>query len=254
MKKSISLIVAVLLSWPSFARAEDRRLGITFDLTYLSKWLSKGAEAYGQQGALFKTIDVDLYGTGFGLDVTHRNATSSGYVDQQRVDFRPYYKNQLFKGEPLATYYDISVEYEYYPGLARNKANTTYEGRFAFAWPNIMPKGFTPSYIAHYEYPAGSNYKYHYITGWVHRFGLSYDLDVPQLPQALRFSSEVAYTDGLGSAAHDWSYATFGLSTAFKTSDNLSFAPGIYQQISMDDSVCKRDDITYCKLSMKYKF
>jgi hypothetical protein len=61
-------------------------------------------------------------------------------------------------------------------------------------------------------------------------------------------------TDGLGGAAYDWSYDTFGLSTAFKTSDNLTFAPGIYQQISMDDSVCKRDDITYCKLSMKYKF
>ncbi len=254
MKKGILLIAVMWLSSAAIARAEEDELGVTLDVTYMSKYLSKGAEGYGQQGALFKTIDLDLYGTGFGVKVTHRNATGGGYVDKQRFDFRPYYKSQLFKNEPYATNYNISCGYEYYPGLARNKANTTYEWIFAFAWPNIMPKRFTPSYIAHYEYPAGSNYKYHNITGWVHRFGLSYDLDVPELPQALRLSSEVAYTDGLGGAAHDWSYATFGLSTGFKISDSLSFVPGIYHQISMDDSVCKRDDVTYCILSMKHEF
>lgn len=253
MRNGILLIIAILLSVAGIAQAEEGKLGVSLDLTYMSKWMSKGAEAYGQQGALFQTIDVDLYGTGFGVKVTHRNATASGYVDKQRFDFRPYYKNQLFEGEPYATNYNLSVGYEYYPGLARDKANTTYEWIFAFSWPDIMPKGFTPSYIAHYEYPAGRDYKHHNITGWVHRFGLSYDLGVPELPQPLRLSSEVAYTDGLGGASHDWSYATFGLSTGLKISDNLSFVPGVYHQISMDDSVCKRD-VTYCKLSMGYKF
>ena len=117
-----------------------------------------------------------------------------------------------------------------------------------------MPKGFTPKYVAHYEYPAGSGYKYRYITGWVHRFILAYDLKVPQLPSPLVLSSEVAYTDGLGGAAHDWSYAVFGLSTNLKLTDNMTFTPGIYQQVSMDKSVCRRKDVTYCILSMKYKF
>jgi hypothetical protein len=253
VRNGILLIIVILLSAAGLSQAEEGKLGVSLDLTYMSKWMSKGAEAYGQQGALFQTIDVDLYGTGFGVKVTHRNATASGYVDKQRFDFRPYYKNQFFEGEPYATNYNLSVGYEYYPGLARDKANTTYEWIFAFSWPDIMPKGFTPSYIAHYEYPAGRDYKYHNITGWVHRFILSYDLGVPELPQPLRLSSEVAYTDGLGGASHDWSYATFGLSTGLKISDNLSFVPGVYYQISMDDSVCKRD-VTYCKLSMRYKF
>ncbi|MHC4364304.1 MAG: hypothetical protein ACYSTJ_02415 [Planctomycetota bacterium] len=109
------------------AIAQDGRLGVTFDLTYTSKWMSKGAEAYGQQGGFFKTIDVDLYGTGFGVKVTHRNATASGYVDNQRFDYRPYYKNQLFEGERYATNFNLGVGYEHYPGLARNVANTTYE-------------------------------------------------------------------------------------------------------------------------------
>jgi len=253
MGKRILFVAVVLLSAGSLAPAEKGKLKVALDMTYMSKYMSKGAEAYGQQGALFKTIDLDLYGTGFGVKVKHRNATASGYVDKQRFDYRPYYRNRVFQGMSYATNYNISLGYEHYPGLARNKANTTFEWIFAFSWPNIMPKGFVPSYIAYYEYPAGSNYEHHNITGWVHRFGLGYDLNLPEIPKPIHLSSEVAYTDGLGGAAHDWSYATFGISTGFKVTDNLSFVPGIYHQISMDDSVATRD-VTYCILSMKYKF
>jgi len=149
--------------------------------------------------------------------------------------------------------FNISVGYEHYPGLARHKANTTYEWVFAFSWPNILPAGFIPSYIAHYEYPAESGEAYNHITGWVHRFCLSYDLSVPDMPQPLRLSSEVAYTDGLGGASHDWSYATFGLSTVLKLGDNTSFVPGVYHQLSMDDSVNTRD-VTYTMLSLRSAF
>jgi hypothetical protein len=249
----IFLMVLMLLVAAKGVQAEEKKLGVTFDLTYTSKWLSKGVEAYGQKGGLFKTIDVDFYGTGFGVKVTHRNAISSGYVDKQRFDYRPYFKSQAFEGTSYATNYNISCGYEHYPGLARHKANTTFEWVFAFSWPNILPAGFIPSYIAHYEYPAESGEAYNHITGWVHRFGLSYDLSVPEISESLRLSSELAYTDGLGGAAHDWSYATFGLSTVLQIAENLSLIPGIYHQLSMDDSVCK-GDVTYFKLSAKYTF
>ena len=252
-KEGLLLIAAVLLSAAGPAWAREDKLAVTFDLTYMSKYMSKGTEAYGQKGALFKTIDLDLYGTGFGVIVKHRNATSSGYVDKQRFDYRPYCKSGLFEGKPYATNYNISVGYEHYPGLARSKANTTFEWIFKFSWPNILPQGLVPNYTAHYEYPAGSGYNYSHITGWVHRFGLGYDLNILELPKPLHLSSEVAYTDGLGGKAHDWSYATFGASTRFKISGGLCFVPGLYHQISLDDSVCKRD-VTYCILSMKYKF
>ncbi len=127
VKRLILLIALVSLGMTDPARAKENKLGVTFDVTYVSKWLSKGVESYGQQGALFKTIDLDLYSTGLGVKITHRNATSSGYVDNQRFDYRPYYKNRFFVGESYATNYDLSVGYEHYPGLARNKANTTFE-------------------------------------------------------------------------------------------------------------------------------
>ncbi len=255
MRNAILLSVVILLSTACLAGAEEKELGVTFDLTYTSKWMSKGVEAYGQQGALFKTIDIDWFGTGFGVNVKHRNAIASGYVDKQRFDYRPYYKNQMFKGTVWATNYNISAGYEHYPGLARNVSNTTWEWIYAFSWPNILKGGLVPSYTAHYEYPAGSNYVHHDVTGWVHRFGLGYDLDVVELANPLHLSAEIAYRDGLGGTAkdHDWSHATFGISTKLKLNDRLSFVPGLYYQESMDDSVCKRD-VVYAVLSMKYKF
>jgi len=249
----VLLNVVILSMVVDVTVAQERELGVTFDLTYTSKWMSKGAEAYGQQGAVFETIDIDYFGTGFGTKVVHRSATSSGYVDNQRFDYRPYFYNRAFEDTAYTTNYNISVGYENYYGLARNRANTTYEWIFAFSWPNLLPKGIVPKYIAHYEYPAGSNYDFAFITGWVHRFGLGYDIDLSCLPAPLYASWEIAYTDGLGGASHDWSYTTFGVSTGLEVTDNLLFVPGVYHQISMDDSVSKRD-VTYTMLSMKYRF
>lgn len=256
MKKRILLTITLLLFITGMAQAEEDQLGVTLDLTYSSKWLSKGFYGYGQQGALFKTVDLDLYGTGFGVKVTHRNATSSGYVDKQRFDYRPYYKSTLFEDETYATNYNLGVGYEHYTGLARNVANTTLEWILALSWPNIIPEGIVPQYIAHYEYPAGSGYLHDDVTGWVHRFGLGYNLDSFELPAPLHISGEVAYNDGLGGQTkdHDWSYACFGLSTKYNLTDNMTFVPGIYHQITIDKSTNPDKDVTYCILSMKYKF
>ena len=256
MKRQILLVVAITLGLSCGAAAEDKQLGVTLDVSYLTKWLSKGAQAYGDKGAIFETADIDLYDTGFGVKVTHRNATSSGYVDKERFDYRPYYKGQLFQGEPHATNYNISAGYEHYPGLARNKANTTWEWIFAFSWPELLPQGIVPRYIAHYEYPAGSGYTHSDITGWVHRFGLGYDVSVPELPSRfVNLSWEIAYTDGLGGSrvAHDWSYTTFGAATKLEVTESLSFVPGIYYQLSMEDTVNDQNEL-YGILSMKYKF
>jgi len=253
MKKAVFASVIVLIV-SGVVRAE-KDLGVTAELKYLTKWLSKGARAYGSKGALFKTVDVDFYGTGFGFNVTHRNATSSGYVDNQRFDYRPWYKNVLFEESPFQTNYNISVGYEHYPGLARNKANTTYEWIYAFSWPRLLGWNLKPSYIAHYEYPAGSDYDHSDITGWVHRFGLSRDFDTGLIDQPITICSEVAYTDGLGGGTvdHDWSYMNVGASTKLPIAPKLSFIPALYFQKSMDDSVNEHDEL-YATLAARYVF
>ncbi len=256
MKKVLMLAAVVVLFFSSVgfgAELEEEKIGVTFQLDYLSQWLSKGAPAYGKQGAVFETIDLDLWGSGFGVKVTHRSATSSGYVDKQRFDYRPYYKGKAFQGERYQIDYDISAGYEHYYGLAKEKANTTWEWIYGFGFPNLLPKGFKPKYIAHYESPAMGGEKYNYVAGWVHRFLLGYDLAVPQLPAPLMLSSEVAYSGGLGGANNDWSYATLGASTSFKLGEQVTLTPGVYYQISMEDTVCDRN-VLYSTVSLKYKF
>jgi hypothetical protein len=149
--------------------------------------------------------------------------------------------------------YNISVGYEHYTDHPRKLANTTWEWIFAFSWPNLFGGKVVPSYVAHYEYPAGSNQAFRNLTGWVHRFILARDVDCAALKAPLHLTSEVAYYDGLAGRVSDWAYATFGVSTKLAINDKTAFAPGLYHQISMDDSICKRD-VTYAMLSMKYKF
>ena len=258
VKKGFLLVVTSLLSMAGTGRAEEGKLGVTFNTEDHSKWLSKGAEVYGQQGAVFETVDLDLYGTGLFLRVTHRSATGSGYADDQRIDYRPGYRGVLFEDQSYATNYHVSAGYEHYYGLARNRSNTTWEWHFGTHWPNILPNGLIPGYLAICEYAAGSNYTKpsgaDIPSGWVHRFMLRYDLKRPQIPVPIRLTSDVNYTDGLGGAAHDWSYATFGAATKLEIADNLAFIPGVYHQISMDDSVNTRKDITYCIVHLRYGF
>lgn len=263
MSKRILLAAVVLSSILNLAHAAEpnqpsligeKKLTVMLDLTYTSKWLSKGVEAYGSKGGLFKTIDVEFYGTGLGLNVTHRNATSSGYVDQQRIDYRPYYKGSLFADTPYLMKYDISVGYESYTGLDRHKANTTYEWIYAFSWPKLLPFNLVPSYIAHYEYPAFSGEANSENCGWVHRFLLSRDCNLFDLPKPINLSSEFAYYDNLGNRGSDWGYATFGASTKLNITKQLVFVPGLYHQVTMDKRVSPHKDITYTMLSMRYTF
>ena len=249
------LIAALLLSAAGAAHAEEGQLGVTFDTTYMSKWMTKGAEGYSEEGGLFETIDLDLWGTGAGIAVGHQSATGGHFVDKQRFNYKLYYGGSLFDDQAYQTKYKLNWTYKNYYGRARNKGNSQ-EWVFKFSWPEILSiENLAPFYIVHYEHPAGSNYNNRKNSGFVHRFGLSYKLSVPELSNPLELSSELGYRNGLGgpSKDHDWSHATLGVSTKFKISENLSFVPGLYHQISMDDTVCRRD-VTYCKLSMKYKF
>jgi len=253
VKKATCLASLILMLVVSLAGAEEKELGVNLDLTYTSKWMSKGIEAYGQKGGLFKTIDFDFWGTGLGVEVTHRSATSSGYVNSERFDYRPYFKGILFQDATYQTNFNISTGYENYIRHPQRLANTTWEWIFAFSWPNLLGGKIVPSYIAHYEYPDGSNQAFRNLTGWVHRFILGYDMDCPELQAPLHLSSELAYYDGLAGRVSDWAYATFGVSTKIDINKNTAFVPGVYHQVSMDDSICKRD-VTYAMLSMKYKF
>jgi hypothetical protein len=255
-KKRIVLMAAVLSCMTVEGYAEEsKKLDFTFDLTYWSKYMNKGTSPYGSHGALIETFDIDLWGTGFGVAVGHQSATGSGYCDKQRLNYKIYYDSSIFKDEVYMTKFRVDWIYKNYYGRARDISNTQ-NLIFDFSWPNILPiKNLSPYYIADYECPAGSDYDNRDISGMVHIFGLAYDWKIPSLPNPLKLTAETAYNDGYGhNVDHDWSYSTLGMSTKFNITDKMSMVVGIYEQITMEESININKDITYCKISIKYKF
>jgi len=255
---AITLLFAVSLVCAESMKASDesKKLGITLDLTYMSKYMSLGAESYGQQGGLFETIDIDFWKSGFGMAIGHQNATSTGYVDKQRMNYNVYYKGKIFEANRFEMKYKLNWRYEHYYGRSR-KIGNTQEWTLTFEWPELLQiANLAPYYIFDYEYPAGRNQDNRANGGAVHIFGLAYDLKTEQLPNPLKLSIDTSYTDGYGGPTkdHDWSHVTLGIGTKFNLTENLSLVPALYQQITMDKSVSPRKSITYAKISLKYKF
>jgi hypothetical protein len=266
MKKVILSIIMLFLSVECSAQAEEGQLGVTFDLTYVSRWMSRGRQVWGEDGGFFETIDLDLWSTCFGVAVTHRSATDSGWVNKQRNDYALYYGGTVLDGGgdsfltngACSTNFKINWIYKHWYDQPRNQTNVQ-AWVLALSCPEILGmEELVPYYVATYDSPSGSGYKaagMRNFAGWVHRFGFEYDLELPELSVPLYLSSDIAFTDGFRTGAdHDWSYATFGIKSSLKINEKLSFIPRVYYQISLDDSVNPQKDVTYCVLSMRYKF
>ena len=269
-KKGILLAAVILLSAVGFAQAKKGELHGTIDMTYLSSYIWRGFDVYPEGHSTIQTsIDVDLFGTGFGVKALMNRAIRSGFEKFERWDYALYYRNILFGDEPYATQYMVSWVYYNYPDADKKKFDLQ-EVNAGFSWPKIFGiEGLVPSYVIVKLWPsssdsfvgAGSRFG-GTASGWAHIFMLDYGLNLadlsPDLPeQVLRLHSEFVYNDGVGPGGqnvdHDWSNAVFGLSTDFEVAKNLIFTPGIYYQASFDDSV-NDDDETWVSLSMKYKF
>ncbi len=266
-KEGILLVAAILLSTTGLALAQEGELSGTVDITYLTSHIWRGFDVYGPGGhsAIQPSIDVDLYGTGFGVKVLSSRAIGSGYENAEELDITLYYGNSLYEGETYATDYKLGWVYYNYPDNP-TKAQDMQEFFVALSLPEICPAGVVPSYTIVCMWPSEGNSSVNDNGGWLHIFGLGYDLTVaglvPEIPeQVLHLSAELVYNDGAapgsvttGAAVdHDWSHAVLGVSTDFDLGNNLTLTPGIYYQASMDDSV-NDDDETWVSLSMKYAF
>ena len=269
-RKGILLAVIILLSAVGLVQAQEGELHGTIDVTYLSSYIWRGFDVYPEGHSGIQTsIDVDLFGTGFGVKTLMNRAIGSGFEKIERWDYTLYYRNSLFDDEAYATRYMVSWVYYNYPDADKKKFDLQ-EVNAGFSWPKIFGvKGLVPSYVIVKVWPSSSD---SFVgarsrfggtaSAWAHIFMLDYGLNLadlsPDLPkQVLNLHSEFVYNDGLGPGGqnvdHDWSHAVFGLSTDIEVAKNLIFTPAIYYQASMDDSV-NDDDETWVSLSMKYRF
>lgn len=264
--KRTLLVLVVLLNVAGLAVAQEGELGVTFEVSILSKYIWRGFDIYQDDvGAFQPSIDLDFYGTGFGAKVLSSRANDSGFENSEEMDFSLYFANEVYEGESYTTDYKVGWVYYSYPDEPR-EAKDMQEFFAQFAWPQICPAGLVPSYTIIRMWPSKSDSSVSDNGGWAHIFGLGYDWDLAKLdPEAagmvLHLSTELVYNDGFApgtvstgsSVDHDWSHMLFGVSMDFDIIDNLTYTPAVYYQASMDDSVNNEDE-TWVAISMKYKF
>jgi len=267
-KKGILLTVVILLSAAGLAQALEGELHGVLDFTYQSKYIWRGFDVYGDKSAIQPSIDLDLYGTGFGINIMAHRANSSGYENGEKWDYTVYYGNSIFEGESYATNYRLGYVYYNFPDSSSHSKNSIdlQEMQLVLSWPEICPAGVVPSYVLVKMWPSNSNTLASEFSGWAHIFMLDYGLNlgtlIPDMPeQVLNLHTEMVYNDGVGLnlatgqvVEHDWSNIVFGVSTDFDLGNNLTLTPGLYHQVTMEDSVNDDKDETWVTLSMKYKF
>jgi hypothetical protein len=264
----VMLVVAVGLAQGQQAKeAKDGGLHGWVEMTYQSKYIWRGFDVYADRSAIQPAINLDLFGTGFGMNIAGHRANSSGCEDSERWDYNVYYQNMLFGDQSYATAYRVGWVYYNYPEIRSDLADLQ-EIHAIFSFPKILPiKGLVPTYVLVKLWPSSSGSLVGSsapgtASGWAHIFMLDYGLEITcpitNQPRVLNLHSEVVYNDGVhpggGPIDHDWTNAVFGISTDFDLGNNLTFTPGLYHQITMDDFVNDDKSESWATLGIRYTF
>lgn len=277
MERKVMYLAAVMLFLVALvvqAQPADELHG-SVGVTYQSKYVWRGFDIYGDKSAIQPEADLDLYGTGFGLNLKGHRANSDGFENTERWDYSLYYQNTC--GEDLmTTNYRLAWVYYNYPDMSR-KDYDLQELHAVLSWPKLLGiEGLVPSYILVKDWPSNSgsqigskaetaagNPTRGTASGWAHIFMLDYPLSIPGLmpeepEQILNFHSELIYNDGVhpmgNDVDHDWSNAVFGVSTDFDLDNNMTLTPGVYHQITMEDTVNADQDETWVTVGLNYAF
>ena len=276
MKKGILTALVVLLAVVPFVQAED--LHGTIDVTYGTKYIWRGFDVFDDKAAIHPSIDLDLFGTGFGFNAVGHRANSSGHELTERWDYTLYYLGSAFEGESYAMNYRLGYTYFNYPDLSSHTTSTAppltngsidiHEFLCVFSFPQILGfEGLVPTYCLVKLMPVNSGTVVGAnapgtASGFAHIFMLDYSIPfngpLAGPDQTLNFHSEFVFNDGVSpngatDVDHDWSNAVFGVSTTYDLGDNLFLTPQVYYQSSWDDSVNPEDEL-WANLSFSYKF
>jgi len=269
MKERILVAAVALLVMGGMAQAQDTDLHGYVDVTWSGKYVWRGFDIYGDKSAIHPSLDLNLFGTGLGVNVTGHRANASGFETGERWDYNLYYANSLFDGEANAIQYRLGWVYYNYPDLSSGTADLQ-EVHAIFSMPKICPFGTVPSYVLVKLWPSESGSMVGArspsggtASGFAHIFMLDYAWTVggilPDTPeQVLNLHAETVWNDGVGpngaNVDHDWSNAVFGVSTNIDLAQNVVLTPGVYHQVTMDKSVNPDKDETWVSMGLKYQF
>lgn len=289
-KCQMALLAAmvVLSSWVSFAKAqaaaqpaapkdpmpalstteEPKKFGVTLDAGVTSQYIWRGYDVYDDHGAFQPSVNMDLFGTGFFLNVWSSFPIGTGHLpgdpdsginDLQENDYKLGYKYSAFQDEMYAL--DFMTNYIYYDYTKLNKYADAQELGVGVGMPKLIPIGpkyLVPSYYCGALYPAQGGNKAQVEAGRYHEWGLDYDLVVPSfLPpcdkeQVVSLGWDIAYSDGMLGVS-DWSHMTFSVGVPMAVGP-VTVKPYVAYQDTFQDDVNPDEDEVYGGVNVSYSF
>ncbi len=258
----VTLAMLGCVACASVSAAEEAeevgKLAVDLDATYVSKYIWRGYDLFDDHAAFQPSGNIDLFGTGFSLNVwgaipmgTGSNGHGDGINVWQEYDYTAAYGFSVFEDEVYALDFGANYIYFHFPKL--NHMADTQEIGVSVAMPNLLKIGdsaLVPSYYVGKLWPTSSGAGD--VAGGYHTFALSYDLAIPETDYSLSLFTDINYNDGLFGSDNDWSHATFGVSTSMDVGP-VSVTPFLNYQLSMDDSV-NDDDELYGGVSVSFSF
>ncbi|MBN2591062.1 MAG: hypothetical protein JXA96_14445 [Sedimentisphaerales bacterium] len=285
MKKVLMLSSLICLVCMGISFAQDTQptdLQVKFDLTYGTKYVWRGFNVFGAKSAIHPTLDLFSPSTGVGFSVEGHRANSSGYENFERWDYSLYYHGKAFADELFEMNYRFAYVYYNYPqqsshskGGVATPVNTDsgifdlHELHTVMSFPKLLGvEGLVPSYVLVKLMPVNSGTTVGAnsgaggtASGFAHIFMLDYATPyvcpLTGVDRKINWHTEFVFNDGVApngaNADHDWSNAVFGATTAYDINSNVSLTPGMFLQLSFDDSVNKKDQL-WSTLSLTCKF
>ena len=255
MKKMLLMAVLVSVFVTGLVTAEqaidgENKLGIDFEVSFVSQYLFFGYDLYTDDPAFQPSVTFDLWDTGFGAQLWGSWPTDNGNENGKEFDYSVFYSNTLLEDDKLQTNYTISwVYYDCYKHST--KLGDSQALMLGFSWPNLLDCAIVPRYTAVKFWDASSKATANQ-NGWVHDFGFDYgfSMDIMGKDQSMTASFDLVYNDGyLGSDA-DWSHVLLGIQAPIALANGV-LTPSLQYQISMEDSVNTDDEFVF---GIKYGF
>lgn len=276
MKKEILACILVVMAVVGMVSAQEAaeqpQLHGDVGVSYESKYLWRGFDVFGDTSVIHPFVNLDLFGTGFGLHAVGHRANADGYELNERWDYTLSYKGMAFEGERYMTSYMLGYRYFNYPDrTSHTRASIDlHELHGVFAFPKLLGiDNLVPAYVLVKLMPAnsgtlvGANQPFGGTSsGFAHIFILDYKIPYNDPftggEQNLTLHSEFVYNDGVcphpgSDVDNDWSNAVFSATTTYDLGNSLFLTPGISYQSSWEDTVNNEDEL-WASLSLTYKF
>jgi len=225
---------------------------VTLDLTYTTKYIWRGFNLFGSQGALQPSVNF-AFENGFSANIWASYATGSGYVNATEYDYTLAYSNSILDDVYQTNY---TVGWRYYDYIdTQSRGNDLQELFAVITMPNLVGNGFTP-HAGYFQMWNARSYSGNVFKGGsIFLAGFDYDFTLdaaPELP--MTFTWDIVYNDGVGIGVDsDLSHMVWGLKTAMECPMGGKIVPAVYFQNSFEDTVNTSDEL-WASLSYSYTF